>query len=128
MVGQCCCAASLFLRQRLADFEAFRQLAEQGGLLFGQNAGQPMSHAGQDGIASARGLKLTLPEGMMGKHGLGAVGEFVRERFRDRCPKIIARLIEDAPSQIQRTITGLLLKLTDFSLQTSTFCLLAGRC
>src|ERR1035437_8374037 len=43
---------------------------------------------------------------MPGKHGLGAAGEFVRERFRDGGPKIIARLSHDAPSQIQRTITG----------------------
>jgi hypothetical protein len=52
---------------------------------------------------------------MAGKHGLGAMGEFVRERFRDRCPKIIARLnrvealrrriVEDAPGQIQRPAT-----------------------
>jgi hypothetical protein len=27
------------------------------------------------------------------------------------CPKIIARLVEDAPSQIQRTITGLPFKI-----------------
>jgi hypothetical protein len=30
--------------QRVADFEAFRQVAEQGGAFFGQNAGQPMAH------------------------------------------------------------------------------------
>ena len=41
----------------------------------------------------------------MGKHSLRAAGEFVRERFRDGCPKIIARLIEDAPGQIQRPAT-----------------------
>ena len=46
----------------------------------------------------------------MGKHGLGTAGELVRKRFRDGCPKIIARLIQNVPSQIQRTITGLLLK------------------
>ncbi len=46
----------------------------------------------------------------MGKDHIGAVGEFVRERFRDGCPKIIARLIQNVPGQIQRTITGLLLK------------------
>jgi hypothetical protein len=91
--------------QRVADFEAFRQIAEQGGAFPGQHPGQPMSHAGQDGLASARGLKLTCPEGMMSKHGLGAAGEFVRERFRDGCPKIIARLVEDAPGQIQRSAT-----------------------
>ena len=51
---------------------------------------------------------------MFGKHGLGAAGEFVRERFRDRCPKIIARLIEDAPGQIQRTITGGPFKFSDW--------------
>ena len=44
---------------------------------------------------------------MPGKHHLGAVGKFVRERYPDGCPKIIARLVEDAPGQIQRTITGL---------------------
>ena len=49
----------------------------------------------------------------MGKHHLGAVGEFVRERFRDGRPKIIARLVEDAPGQIQRTITGFLFKQTN---------------
>ena len=59
-----------------------------------------MSHAGQDGIASMHGLEFALPEGMPGKHGLGAVGEFVRERFRDGGAKIIARLAEDAPGQI----------------------------
>jgi hypothetical protein len=59
-----------------------------------------MSHAGQDGIASALALELALPEGMPGKHGLGAAGEFVRERFPDGGAKIIARLVEDAPGQI----------------------------
>jgi hypothetical protein len=57
MVGQCCCAASLFLRQRLADFETFRQVTEKGGLFLGQHARQPMSHAHQDGIASALALE-----------------------------------------------------------------------
>jgi hypothetical protein len=42
---------------------------------------------------------------MIGKHDLGAAGELVRERFRDGCPKIIAPLIHDAPSQIQRLAT-----------------------
>ena len=85
--------------QRVADFETFRQVAEKGGAFFGQDTGQPMSHAGQDGIASALALEFAPPKGMPGKHGLGAVGEFVRERFRDRCPKIIARLVEDAPGR-----------------------------
>ena len=67
------------LRQRVADFEALRQGAEQGGAFFGQHAGQPMSHAGQDEFASARGFEPPLPRGMMGKHGLGAAGEFVRQ-------------------------------------------------
>ena len=71
----------------MADFETFRQVAEKGGAFPGQNAGQPMSHAGQDGIASALALELALPEGMPGKHGLGAVGEFVRERFGDGARK-----------------------------------------
>ena len=63
-----------------------------------------MSHAGQDGIATALALELALPEGMPGKHSLGAVGEFVRVSFRDGGAKIIARLVQDAPGQIQRTI------------------------
>jgi hypothetical protein len=37
----------------------------------------------------------------MSKHGLGAVGEFVRERFRDGGAKIIARLIFH-PGRISR--------------------------
>ena len=61
---------------------------------------------------------------MLGHHGLGAVGEFVRERFRDGCPEIIARLIHDAPGQIQRTITGLPFKLPDWLV---TFCLSGPR-
>jgi len=64
-------------------FEVFRQVAEQGGAFFGQHAGQPMSQAHQNGIASTLGLELALPEGVPGKHGRGAVGEFVRECFRD---------------------------------------------
>jgi hypothetical protein len=32
------------------------------------------------------------------------VGEFVRVSFRDGGAKIIARLVQDAPGQIQRTI------------------------
>ena len=63
---------------------------------------------------------------MFGKHGLGAMGEFVRERFRDRCPKIIARFVKDAPGQIQRTITCLLLELADFSIQPLAFSLRNG--
>jgi hypothetical protein len=57
MVGQCCCAASLFLRQRLADFETSRQVTEKGGLFPDQHARQPMSHAHQDGITSALALE-----------------------------------------------------------------------
>jgi len=63
------------IRQRLADFETFRQVTEQGGAFFGQHAGPPTSHAGQDGIASVLALELRclqrskLPEGMPGKHG-----------------------------------------------------------
>ena len=47
--------------QRLANLEAFRQITEKGGLLFGQHARQPMSHAHQDGIASPQGLEFALP-------------------------------------------------------------------
>jgi hypothetical protein len=36
---------------------------------------------------------------MPGKHGLGAADEFVRERFRDRCLKIIARLTVMSPAR-----------------------------
>ena len=51
--------------QRLADFEIFRLVTEKGGVFFGQHAGQPVSHAGQDGIASPRALEFALPEGML---------------------------------------------------------------
>jgi len=44
-------------RQWVADFETFRQLAEQGGAFLGQHARQPMSHAHQDGITSALALE-----------------------------------------------------------------------
>ena len=97
ILGAACPASphrdDMLLRQFQADFETFRQGAEQGRSFPGQDPGQPMSHAHQDVFASARGLVFALPEGLMGKHGLGAAGEFVRERFRDGCPKIIARLI-----------------------------------
>jgi hypothetical protein len=56
MVGQSCCAASLFLRQQVADFETFRQVTEKGGTFLGQHEG-PMSHAHQDGITSALALE-----------------------------------------------------------------------
>ncbi len=36
---------------------------------------------------------------MPGKYGLGAVGELVRERFRDGCAKIIARLTVKSPAR-----------------------------
>ena len=119
--------------QRVADFEAFRQVAEQGGTFFGQNPSQPMAHEHQDGSSSRGAFELPLHKGMMGKHGLGAMGEFVRERFRDGCPKIIVRLVEDAPGQIQRsatwrsftwTITGAPFKFSD---RLVTFCLSGAR-
>jgi hypothetical protein len=112
-VGRCCCAAGWLLRQLQPDFETLGELAEKNRIFPGQNSGQPMSHAGQDGIASARGLIFALPKGIMGKHGFGAAGEFGGECFRDGCPKIIARLVEDAPRQIQRAITGLPFKIRD---------------
>jgi hypothetical protein len=73
------CFWQRFHRQRLADLETFRQVAEKGGAFFGQNAGQPMSHAGQDEFASARGFEPPLHKWMPNKHSLGAVGEFVRQ-------------------------------------------------
>jgi hypothetical protein len=63
----------------VADFEAFRQLAEQGGTFFGQNTGQPMAHEHQNEFASTRGFEPPLQRGVMGKHGFGAVGELVRQ-------------------------------------------------
>ena len=39
--------------QRVADFETFRQVTEEGGGFPGQHAGQPMSHADQDALANA---------------------------------------------------------------------------
>jgi len=66
-------------RQGRADFETFRQVAEQRGLLFGQHAGQPMPHATQQMFAPGRALKLPLPEGMIGKDHLRALREFVRQ-------------------------------------------------
>jgi len=65
------CFWQRFQGQRVADFETFRQVTEQGGAFPGQHAGQPMSHAGQDGVASALALELrrlqrsTSPERML---------------------------------------------------------------
>src|SRR5450759_4577745 len=98
MVGRRCGGASLSLRQRVADFETLRQVTKQGGAFPGQHAGQPMSHEHQDEFALALALKLcclrrstspatwrsfTWPEGMPGKHGLGAVRG--RKAIRRRC-------------------------------------------
>jgi hypothetical protein len=47
------------IRQLVADFEAFRQVAEQSGTFPGQNPGQPMSHKHQDEFALALALKLS---------------------------------------------------------------------
>jgi hypothetical protein len=107
---RCFCPRWRVRRQRLANLKTFRQVAEKGRPFPGQHAGQPMSHDHQDGGASVLAFEPALPGGLMGKDHIGAVGEFVRERFRDGCPKIIARLIQNVPGQIQRTITGLLLK------------------
>jgi hypothetical protein len=102
------------LRQRQTDFETFGELAEKNRIFFRQNTGQPVPHAGQDVTASIHGFVFALPEGMFGKHRLGAVGEFVSKRFRDGRAKIVARLIHDAPRQIQRAITGLPFKFPDW--------------
>jgi hypothetical protein len=59
MVGRRCRAADVFLRQRVADFETFRQVTEQGGAFPGQNPGQRMSHEHQDEFAI---LKLAPPK------------------------------------------------------------------
>jgi hypothetical protein len=83
VVGRRCRVAILVLRQLTTNLETFRQGAEQGGTFPGQHASQPVSHASQDGLASARGFEPPLPRGVMGKHGLGAAGEFVCECFRD---------------------------------------------
>jgi hypothetical protein len=69
-------------------------------------------------------------EGVFGKYGLGAVGELVRERSRDRCSKIIAhpcrvealrrRIIQNAPARYRGlprstwTITGGPFKFSDW--------------
>src|SRR5260370_24690082 len=89
--------------QSQADFETFRQVAEEGGPFPGQNSRQPMSHAHQNGVATGPALESALPNGMMRKHDLGAVGEFVRVSFRDLSAEIISRLGEDVPCPIQRT-------------------------
>jgi len=143
MVGQCCCAASLFLRQRLANLKTFRQFTEQGGTFPGQHPSFAVGCYGGWTPASQclmlvrmasrprwlwnwrcpprstsacnvlrrpptwrpvhRSLgevgSFTWPEAMPGKHGLGAVGEFVRERFRDGGAKIIARLMVKSPAR-----------------------------
>jgi hypothetical protein len=48
-------------RQRVADFETFRQVTEKGGAFPGQHAGQPMSHEHQDEFALTLALKLSVP-------------------------------------------------------------------
>lgn len=93
MAGRRCCAASLLLRQWLADFETFRQVTEKGEAFFGQHAGQPMSRGRQDSL-SRRSLggggelslpatwrSFTWPEGMPCKHGLGAVVTIISLRI-----------------------------------------------
>ena len=75
------------LRQLQADFVALGELAEKIWVFTRQNSGQPMAHELQNEITLSRALKLVLrpgarrgstrPEGMFGKHGLGASGEFV---------------------------------------------------
>ncbi len=59
MVGRRYRAADVFLRQRVADFEAFGQVTEQNEAFLGQNPGQPMSHEHQDEFALALALKLS---------------------------------------------------------------------
>jgi len=105
----------------MADFETFRQGAEQGGSFPGQDPGQPMSHAHQDKLALPPVLKLlsrpgtwrsfTCPEGLMGKHGLGAAGEFIRERFRDGFPEGCWHGHDISTKPVSPTSTGMDLEI-----------------
>lgn len=67
-------------RQGMADFETLRQVTEQGRTFLGEHAGQPMAHELQNELTvlkSGTWRSFTCPEGMFGKHVLGAAGEFV---------------------------------------------------
>jgi hypothetical protein len=73
---------------------------EKGGVLFGQHACQPVSHAHQQMFAALPTLKFALPKWMLGEDRLGAAGKLHRIIFRDVRAEIIPRLAQNEPRDV----------------------------
>ena len=104
---------SHLLRQRLADFETFGELAEAGGVFPGQHAGQPMPHACQQMFAALLALEFPLPEWMRGEDRLGTAGKLRRIILGNVRAEIIPRLVQHPPRNVSRAQARVPFKVAD---------------